>query len=381
MTPQVSKTAPLTFGFSPEHFHPLEMIPFFRRFPSSFGRNFLYTFIWSSMFGVLFYVLNAMGAGKLLPLRIFGLQILVASVIGYAIHALFLAGSLLGLDRAVQRGGFLGKVTYFTLLPLAGVLIGFWLVSFIVDVGFRNWLTDPAAMISIASTSVVISTLISVVFFARERGARAEAALAHERSRMHRIEREAALSDQRALQAQIEPHFLFNTLANVVSLVDPDPAKAKRMLESFIRFLRASLSATRRESTTLGEEKELIGAYLEVLKVRMEARLRYRIEIDPGLESFTLPPMLLQPVIENAIRHGLEPKVEGGEVAFSARREGDRVAIEIADSGVGFAPVTRGGVGLANLRDRLKMLYGGAASFDIGENAPSGSRITLRLPA
>ncbi len=166
-----------------------------------------------------------------------------------------------------------------------------------------------------------------------------------------------------------------------MSLVDPDPAKAKRMLESFIRFLRASLNATRRESTTLGEEKELIGAYLDVLKVRMETRLRYSIEIDPELESFTLPPMLLQPVIENAIRHGLEPKVEGGEVVFSARREGDRVAIEIADSGVGFAPVTRGGVGLANLRDRLKVLYGDAASFDIGENAPSGSRITLRLPA
>jgi LytS/YehU family sensor histidine kinase len=90
--------------------------------------------------------------------------------------------------------------------------------------------------------------------------------------------------------------------------------------------------------------------------------------------------MLLQPVIENAIRHGLEPKVEGGEVVFSARREGDRVAIEIAIRR-GFRPVTRGGVGLANLRDRLQMLYGDAASFDIGENVPSGSRITLRLPA
>ncbi len=382
MAPQVPETAPGPSTFAtPEHFHPLEMIPFFRRFPHTFGRNFLYTFIWSSLFGVIFYVLNAMGAGKLLPLRIFGLQILVANVIGYVIHALFFTGSAFGIDHAVRRRGFPAKVTYFTLLPLAGVLIGFWIVSFIVDVGFRNWLTDPTAIISIATTSIVISTIISLIFFSRERGARAEASLAVERARAHRIEREAALSNLRALQAQIEPHFLFNTLANVVSLVDPDPAKAKRMLESFIRFLRASLNATRRESTTLGEEKELIGAYLDVLQVRMEARLRYRIEIDPEIESFTLPPMLLQPVIENAIRHGLEPKVQGGEVVFSARREGDRVAIEIADSGVGFAPVTRGGVGLANLRDRLKLLYGDAASFDIGENAPSGSRITLRLPA
>ncbi len=377
----MSKAPPALTPFVREHFHPLEIIPFFRRFPYSFGRDFLYTFIWSGLIGVIFYLLNAMGAGTLPSLRAFGLYILIANVIGYVIHAMFHAGSAMGLDTVARRGGFVAKVVYFSLLPLIGVLIGFWIVSFIVDVGFRGWLTDPVAIMSITTTSLVISTIMSVIFFWRERGAVAEATLALERERTQRIEREAALSNLRALQAQIEPHFLFNTLANVASLVDPDPAKAKRMLESFNRFLRSSLDATRRESTTLAEEGELIGAYLDVLQVRMGSRLRYSIELDPSLGSFTLPPMLLQPVVENAIRHGLEPKVEGGEVVLRARREGNHVAIEIADTGVGFAPVTRGGVGLANLRDRLKLLYGDAGSLAISENAPAGSRVTVRLPA
>jgi LytS/YehU family sensor histidine kinase len=264
---------------------------------------------------------------------------------------------------------------------MAGVLLGFWLVSFVTDVGLRRWLTNPAALLSLLSTSLIVSMVLSVIFFSRERSAVTEAALARERARAESVERQAALATLRALQAQIEPHFLFNTLANVTSLIDPDPANAKRMLESFIRFLRASLAATRMESTTLGDEGELIGAFLDVLQVRMGERLRYRIDVDPSLRGFELAPMLLQPVVENAIRHGLEPKVDGGEVVFRARRDGGHVVIEVADTGVGFAPVTRGGVGLSNLRDRLKLLYGERATLGIAENAPSGARVTVRIPA
>jgi signal transduction histidine kinase len=375
MNPQPSLSA-----FSRQDFHPLELIPFFRRFPCSFGRDFLYTFIWSSLLGLGFYLMNAMGAGRLLSLNALGLYILIANVIGYSIHGLFHLGSALGLDGAARRGGRVGKVVYFSVLPLLGVLIGFWIVSFIVDVGFRGWLTDPAAILSIATTSLVISTIMSLVFFWRERGAVAEATLALERERTQRIEREAALANLRALQAQIEPHFLFNTLANVTSLIDPDPAKAKRMLESFIRFLRASLAATRNESTTLAAEAELIASYLDVLQIRMGARLRYEVDVPPDLHGFTIAPMLLQPVVENAIRHGLEPKVDGGKVRFSARRDGADVLIEIADTGVGFAPTTRGGVGLTNLRDRLRLIYGERASLTVGENGGGGAAVAVRVP-
>jgi LytS/YehU family sensor histidine kinase len=223
--------------------------------------------------------------------------------------------------------------------------------------------------------------MISVIFFWRERHARAEADLQRQRLRAERVEREAALANLRALQAQIEPHFLFNTLANVTSLIDPDPAKARRMLESFIRFLRASLGATRAESTTLADEAELIAAYLDVLEIRMGKRLTYEIDVPPDLHTFSLPPMLLQPVVENSIRHGLEPKMEGGRVSVHARRDGDAVVIEVTDDGVGFAATTRGGVGLTNLRDRLRLLYGERASLAIGEGAGGGARVAMRLPA
>jgi sensor histidine kinase YesM len=367
--------------FGGEHFHPLEIIPFFRRFPCSFGRDFLYTFIWSSLIGVVFYALNAVGSERLPSLRAFELYILISNVIGYAIHALFSVGSLLGLAARMRRGGFVPKVAYFSLIPLMGVLIGFWAVSYIVDIGFRNWLTDPAAIISITTTSLVISTIMSAIFFWRERHARAEADLERERLRGERVEREATLANLRALQAQIEPHFLFNTLANVTSLIDPDPAKARRMLESFIRFLRSSLGATRAESTTLADEGELMAAYLDVLQIRMGERLRYEIDIPPELHAFALPPMLLQPVVENAIRHGLEPKIDGGVVKVRARRVDGTVVIEISDSGAGFAATTRGGVGLTNLRDRLRLLYGERAGLVIGESHGGGASVTLTLPA
>jgi signal transduction histidine kinase len=360
--------------------HPLELIPFFRRFPCSFGRNFLYTFIWSSLIGVIFYVMNAVGAGRLLSFRVFELQILIANLIGYSIHLMFHAGSATRLEAVARRAGFAGKVAYYSVLPLGGVIIGFWLSSFIVDVGFRSWFTDPVAMISLTTTSLVISAIMTVIFFAREREALATAALALERERTQRIEREATLANLRALQAQIEPHFLFNTLANVTSLIDPDPAMAKRMLESFIRFLRASLAATRSASTTLAAEAELISSYLDVLQIRMGPRLQYTVDVPADLHAFTVAPMLLQPVVENAIRHGLEPKVNGGDVRFSARRDGADVVIEISDSGVGFAPTTRGGVGLTNLRDRLRLIYGDRASLTVGENGGGGAAVALRVP-
>jgi sensor histidine kinase YesM len=230
-------------------------------------------------------------------------------------------------------------------------------------------------------SSMLISTIIAAIFFARERQARAEAALAQERERIGAAEREATRANLRALQAQIEPHFLFNTLANVASLVDADPAAAKRMLESFNRFLRASLAATRTESTTLGADAELIAAYLAVLQERMGKRLGYRIDVPADLAGFALPPMLLQPVVENAIQHGLEPKVEGGEVVLSARRENAAVRIEVADTGMGFAPTTRGGLGLANLRDRLRLLYGEDAELSIRENPRGGTVVAIALPA
>jgi sensor histidine kinase YesM len=365
-----------------DQFHPLEIFPVFKRIRPSVGRNLAYSFIWSTGFGLLIFAVGAIFAPQLPTREDFVWTFIFSNAIGFTIHGLYVLGDLSGLERWVRGRGHILKTLYYAGVSTVGVLLGYALVAVTLDSRLlRLWLKNPQWLAAFAFTSFLVSLVLSVIFFWRERHARAEAALQSERLRTERVEREATLANLRALQAQIEPHFLFNTLANVASLVDPDPAKAKRMLDSFIRFLRASLAATRTESTTLNAEGELIAAYLDVLQVRMGSRLAYRVDIAPDLGAFELPPMLLQPVVENAIRHGLEPKVDGGVVELSARAAPGRVHIEISDTGMGFAPTTRGGLGLTNLRDRLRLVYAGRASLSVAEASGGGTRVVIELPA
>jgi sensor histidine kinase YesM len=365
----------------PDRFHPLELIPFFRRFPCGRVRNLIYTLIWNSLFGLFFLFVNMAFSARLPSPRVVLLFFGISNFIGFAIHGLYEGGRVLGLTAAARRGGMLVRTVYFSGIPIIGVIAGFQVSDWVFNIGFGNWLGSPQWLLSIVATSLVISSVLSTIFYFSAREAKAQADLASEHEASERVQREAVAANLRALQAQIEPHFLFNTLANVSSLIDRDPGLAKSMLERFNRFLRASLAATRTDRTTLAAERELIGAYLDVLRVRMGSRLEYLIDIPPALEGVALPPMLLQPVVENAIRHGLEPKVEGGRIDLIARREGAQVVIEVRDTGVGFAPTTKGGVGLTNLRDRLRGLYGDTAALAIGENAPSGAVVTLAIPA
>ncbi len=365
----------------PARFHPLELIPFFRRFPAGRGRYLLLTLIWNLLIAALMLLANVSINSALPSARIVWIYVVIANFAGFAIHALFEGGRILGLEALTVRHGHLAKTAYYTILPMIGVIAGFQAAEWILGIGFTGWFANSGWIVSIAATSLIISLIISAMMFMREREANAQAALQRERAQSERIQREALAANLRALQAQIEPHFLFNTLANISSLVDREPAGAKRMLDRFIRFLRASLAATRSDTTTLGAERELISAYLDVLQVRLGARLQYRVDVTAEASGFAIAPMLLQPVVENAIRHGIEPKVEGGRVEFEARREAGAVVVEIRDTGAGFASTTRGGVGLTNLRDRLRGLYGEAASLSIGDNAPCGTRVTIRIPA
>lgn len=365
---------------APENFHPMEVIPFFQRFPPGPVRNALYTFLFNGLIGSFFWLISIGDNAANRSWAAWILNLLVANVIGYTMHALFGVASFLRLDRHVRRNAWL-TTAYYTLVSLTGVVCGFALVASVLHVGLPRFLFTPQWVAASAGISLLISAVLSIIFFARARSLRAEAALQAERLRLERVEREAALANLRALQAQIEPHFLFNTLANVTSLIDPDPPTAKRMLESFIRFLRASLAATRTQQTTLGRERELIAAYLDVLQVRMRERLRYSVDVPQELADFPIAPMLLQPVVENAIAHGLEPKVEGGRVDVRAYREGAQAVIDVADTGVGFGDATRGGVGLSNLRERLSALHGDRASLEIRENTPCGTLVRVRLPA
>jgi hypothetical protein len=183
-----------------------------------------------------------------------------------------------------------------------------------------------------------------------------------------------------ALQAQIEPHFLFNTLANVRRLYEIDASRGRDMLRHLVDYLRAALPSMRSAGSTLGRELDLIRSYLTILQLRMGERLRFAIEPgDAGLDA-ALPPMVLPTLVENAIKHGLSPLPEGGEVLVRVRRDDRHLVVQVADSGAGFAGTCGSGVGLANTRARLAALYGSDAALNLQSNWPRGVIAEVRVP-
>lgn len=194
-------------------------------------------------------------------------------------------------------------------------------------------------------------------------------------------EKELAIARLNLLQAQVEPHFLYNTLANTQVLVRTDPASADQMLGHLIQYLRHSLPRTDRALSTLGEELERSRAYLEILKVRMGSRLSLKIDVPHALLSTAMPPMMLQTLVENAIKHGLEPRPGDGTVWIFAQLKDARVAVTVADDGRGFSEKDSGsGIGLKNVRERLHLIYGKAGSLVIAANFPQGVAATIGVP-
>ena len=173
-----------------------------------------------------------------------------------------------------------------------------------------------------------------------------------------------------ALQAQIEPHFLFNTLAKVRRLYETTPSRGREMLSSLIAYLRAALPSMRSNSSTLGRELDLARSFLTILQMRMGERLKFAIDADVGLLEAAMPPMVLPTLVENAIKHGLGPLPEGGRIDICARRADDGLEIEVRDTGAGFTATKGSGVGLANTRSRLAGLYGGRASLQLSVGQP-----------
>ncbi len=194
-------------------------------------------------------------------------------------------------------------------------------------------------------------------------------------------EKELAVARLNLLHAQVEPHFLYNTLASAQVLTRTDPPRADVMIGHLIQYLRRSLPSTDDAISTLGEELERTQAYLEILRLRMGDRLALQMEVPFELRSLPLPSMMLQTLVENAIKHGLEPKPGGGTIWILARGFGDHATLTVADDGQGFNTHSHGtGIGLANLRERLRLMYGAAASFAIVSNFPSGVAATITLP-
>jgi hypothetical protein len=194
-------------------------------------------------------------------------------------------------------------------------------------------------------------------------------------------QRLAAESELRLLRAQLEPHMLFNTLANLRSLVDVDPKLAQSMIDKIITYLRGTLAASREESVPLRQEFAQLTAYLEIMALRMGQRMTYRLELPAELEGFAVPPMLLQPLVENAIKHGIEPKVGSSTLEVRAAREGSAVVVTITDTGRGFESEAEAGsgYGVEHVRERLRAFYGPAAQLTLTANQPVGARAIVRL--
>ncbi len=193
-------------------------------------------------------------------------------------------------------------------------------------------------------------------------------------------EKKVLESNLKLLQAQIEPHFLFNTLSNILSLLDIDLSKAKGMMEDFIHYLRTSLSRSRKDTGTIGQEIEMIQAFLNLFKVRMEDRLHFTIDVPDQIRNLPFPPMLLQPLVENSLKHGLEPKINGGNISISAEKIENILRFTVIDTGLGLNFAQNPGVGLSNIRERLQSLYGEQGRLILKENQPSGVEAIIEVP-
>ena len=190
----------------------------------------------------------------------------------------------------------------------------------------------------------------------------------HHQLTQQELRETTARAQMQALRAQINPHFLFNTLNVLAGLIHTNPVKAERITEELAEVFRYALESTRADWGSLDQELRFIESYLEIEKARFEERLAYRFDIDPAVRALKIPPMMLQPLVENAVKHGIGPKVEGGEVRVTARLEAGSLVISVEDSGVGYQTRSRqrgSGVGLENVRARLKHTYGEAGRLHL----------------
>jgi len=194
------------------------------------------------------------------------------------------------------------------------------------------------------------------------------------------LDREMDEARLQVLQAQIEPHFLFNTLANVRRLYQMDLTAGRSMLDNLMRYLEVALPRMREERSTVGRELTLVEAYLNVQGIRMGRRLAFEIDAPQGLHALDLPPMMLLTLVENAIKHGLNPVPGGGTIRIIARRDGTQLRIDVVDDGRGFHDASGGGTGLANIRARLSAMHADGARLTLTENQPRGVTSTLSLP-
>ena len=329
-------------------------------------------------------VLGLLAALLIHPMFITPFPLLLARVLGVALLLLLV---YVAAGRWADRwhpdwlpGGALQVLAVALSAPLVTLVVSLLAVGGDVS----KFLDTPARMLGatiIAIASILLGLLISALAVLRERDAHARAQalqFALERSTLERQALDARLS---LLQAQIEPHFLFNTLANVQALVEERSPRAPAVLKSLIGYLRATMPRLHDGAPTLGNELALVRAYLELMQMRMPDRLCFGIDVDPALTATPLPAMTLLTLVENAVRHGIDPSEEGGRIDVGGVRAGDgTLHLWVSDTGVGMSPQAPQGTGLTNLRSRLQAFFGQGADLQLSERLPHGLRVDLTLP-
>jgi signal transduction histidine kinase len=296
----------------------------------------------------------------------------------------------------VMRGMFMGCIILFafglletrprrlphwlprTVLRLVGVVLAVPLSAMFMA---AIWPNGRGGLGGLVGAGLLFAPWIAIaaIFRQRDNTIREQAfAFELERSEYERRESDARL---RQLQAQVEPHFLFNTLANVQALVDSGSPQASKVLNSLIAYLRAAVPRMHSQDNPLSVEVDLVRAYLELMQMRMPDRLQFVIRLEPGAAFLQCPPMCLLTLVENAVRHGIDPSETGGKIDVDVWIRDDRCVMRVTDTGVGLKNVTRGlGTGLTTLRERLKLAFGGNARLDLTEVQPHGVCAEISFP-
>jgi signal transduction histidine kinase len=313
----------------------------------------------------------------------FATAILVPQVIIYAVAS---SAARAWIDRGARldRASIWVPFAIGALAGLLGMLIGY-ASGRAGDSMVELWFIETFSSIWWVFVAFMLFSLWpELVRRLRQRERRQLQRLAAAQAETERAARAGAEAELRLLQAQVEPHFLYNTLANLRYLIQKGSGEALAMTDALIEYLRASVPNLRAQRTTLGHDADQVSHYLTIMKMRMGGRLEFTVNVPPELRSIELPPLVLITLVENAIKHGIAPSIEGGSVTVTARGAGDGLEIEVADDGVGIgaalpvSPSTR--AGLANTRERLQLTYGEAARLDLRPNFPRGAVACLRVP-
>lgn len=335
--------------------------------------------VWQQLVTVIiFNSLIALLIRSLLPNSDLGHQFFLSQSIGLSIFANYLIFA-----------SFVRLRSWAMLIPIVtGSVMGIAIVV-LINAALHRASADTVIAALNENINSILSILFSALFFgviivfffsSREAMLRTKAKLQEQQMRELKNNKKLAETNLRLLQAQIEPHFLFNTLSNVISLIQTDPEKSKTLLESLATFLRATLHHSKATNLHLRDEIELVSNYLRIFKLRMGKRLTYAISCNEDVKACPFPPLLIQPLVENAIIHGIEPQAEGGTIEINIGKNDGYLVIQVADTGKGLRTDFISGFGLSNIRERIKSMYDERARLSIEENQPHGVIATIHVP-